>query len=156
MKHMTFASAAWQSKGKVTRRELLLAEMNAVIPWESIEALIEPHYPKARNGTQPMPLERMLRIYCMQNWFNLSDPAAEDALYDSQSMRRLAGIELADDAVPDETAILRFRHLLGQHKLTERIFAQIRRLLKGKRLLLNSGTIADATIIAAGSVSNFV
>jgi IS5 family transposase len=94
-------------------------------------------------------MERMLRIYFMQNWFNLSDPAAEDALYDSESMRRFAGIELAEDAVPDETTILRFRHLLEKHHLTEAIFAQIRSLLEQKRLLLKSGTIVDATIIAA-------
>jgi IS5 family transposase len=123
--------------------------MDAVIPWTRLLGLIEPHYPKAGNGTQPMPMERMLRIYFMQNWFNLSDPAAEDALYDSESMRRFAGIELTEDAVPDESTILRFRHLLEQHKLTERIFNQIRALLAQKRLLLKSGTIVDATIIAA-------
>jgi IS5 family transposase len=149
MKQTTFASLAWNGKGKVTRRERFLAEMDAVIPWVHLLRLIEPHYPKAGNGTQPMPLERMLRIYFMQNWFNLSDPAAEDALYDSESMRRFAGIELAEDAVPDETTILRFRHLLGKHHLTEAIFAQIRSLLEQKRLLLKSGTIVDATIISA-------
>jgi len=149
MKQTTFASLAWNGKGKVTRRERFLAEMDAVIPWPHLLRLIEPHYPKAGNGTQPMPLERMLRIYFMQNWFNLSDPAAEDALYDSESMRRFAGIELAEDAVPDETTILRFRHLLERHALTEAIFAQIRSLLEQKRLLLKSGTIVDATIIAA-------
>ena len=149
MKQTTFASLAWNGKGKVTRRERFLAEMDAVIPWPHLLRLIEPHYPKAGNGTQPMPMERMLRIYFMQNWFNLSDPAAEDALYDSESMRRFAGIELAEDAVPDETTILRFRHLLEKHHLTEAIFAQIRSLLEQKRLLLKSGTIVDATIIAA-------
>lgn len=149
MKQTTFASVAWQSKGKVTRRERFLAEMDAVIPWARLTGLIEPHYPKAGNGTQPMPLERMLRIYFMQNWFNLSDPAAEDSLYDSESMRRFAGIELVEDAVPDETTILRFRHLLEQHQLTEAIFAEVRTLLEEKRLLLKSGTIVDATIIAA-------
>ena len=149
MKQMTFASAAWQNKGKVTRRERFLAEMDAVIPWTRLLALIEPHYPKAGNGTQPMPLSRMLRIYFMQNWFNLSDPAAEDALYDSESMRHFAGIELQDDAIPDESTILRFRHLLEQHRLTEALFAEIRTLLEAKRLLLKSGTIVDATIIAA-------
>jgi len=96
-----------------------------------------------------MPMERMLRIYFMQNWFNLSDPATEDALYASESMRRFAGIELTEEAVPDESTILHFRHLLEQHKLTERIFAEIRSLLEQKRLLLKSGTIVDATIIAA-------
>jgi transposase, IS5 family len=149
MKQTTFASAAWDKKGKVTRRERFLAEMDAVIPWKHLNRLIEPHYPKAGNGTQPMPQERMLRIYFMQQWFNLSDPAAEDALYDSESMRRFAGIELVEDAVPDETTILRFRHLLEKHALTQSIFAQIRSLLEQKRLLLKSGTIVDATIIEA-------
>ena len=91
----------------------------------------------------------MLRIYFMQQWFNLSDPAMEDALYDSESMRRFAGIELTTDLVPDETTILRFRHLLEKHQLTEKIFAEVRQLLEEKQLLLKSGTIVDATIIAA-------
>jgi IS5 family transposase len=96
-----------------------------------------------------MPQERMLRIYFMQQWFNLSDPAMEDALYDSESMRRFAGIELSEDAIPDESTILRFRHLLEKHCLTQAIFAQVRTLLEQKRLLLKSGTIVDATIIEA-------
>jgi len=149
MKQTTFASAAYDKKGKVTRRERFLAEMDQVIPWGSILALIEPHYPKAGQGTQPMPMERMLRIYFMQQWFNLSDPGMEDALYDSESMRRFAEIELVEDAVPDESTILRFRHLLEQHGLTEQIFALVRGLLEQKRLMLRSGTIVDATIIDA-------
>jgi IS5 family transposase len=149
MQQTTFASMAWQSKGKITRRERFLAEMDAVIPWSPLVSLIEPHYPKAGNGTQPKPLEQMLRIYFMQNWFNLSDPQAEDSLYDIESMRRFAGIELHGHDIPDESTILRFRHLLEQHRLTEQIFAQIRSLLEEKRLLLKSGTIVDATIIAA-------
>lgn len=149
MKQTTFASAAWDKKGKVTRRERFLGEMDQVVPWQPILALIEPHYPKAGNGTQPLPMERMLRIYFMQQWFNLSDPAMEDALYDSESMRRFAGVELTEDAIPDETTILRFRHLLEQHALTEQIFTLVRGLLERKRLLLKSGTIVDATIIAA-------
>jgi len=149
MQQTTFASVAWEKKGKITRRERFLAEMDAVIPWSSLLALIEPHYPKAGNGTQPKPMEQMLRIYFMQNWFNLSDPQAEDSLYDIESMRRFAGIELMGHDIPDETTILRFRHLLEQHHLTERIFAEIRSLLEEKRLLLKSGTIVDATIIAA-------
>lgn len=149
MKQTTFASAAWEKKGKVTRRERFLGEMDQVVPWAPIVALIEPYYPKAGNGTQPMPLERMLRIHCMQQWFNLSDPAMEDALYDSEAMRRFAGIELVEDAVPDETTILRFRHLLERHGLSERIFGLVRGLLEEKRLLLKSGTIVDATIIDA-------
>ena len=149
MKQTTFASVAWDRKGKVTRRERFLAEMDAVIPWARLLALIEPYYPKAGNGTQPKPMELMLRIYFMQNWFNLSDPQAEDSLYDIESMRRFAGMELLGHDIPDESTILRFRHLLEQHQLTERVFAEIRTLLDEKRLLLKSGTIVDATIIAA-------
>jgi transposase, IS5 family len=149
MKQTTFESLAWANKKKFTRRERFLTEMDAVIPWTRLVLLIAPHYPQAGNGTQPMPLERMLRIYFMQQWFNLSDPGAEEALYDSNSMRRFAGIELADDDVPDETTILRFRHLLEKHKLTEAIFAEVRTLLEERRLLLKSGTIVDATIIEA-------
>lgn len=149
MQQTTFASLAWSAKGKVTRRERFLAEMNGVIPWARLLRLIEPYDPRAGAGTQPLPMERMLRIYFMQNWFNLSDPGAEDALYDSESMRRFAGIELADDAIPDESTILRFRHLLERHRLTEQIFAEVRGLLEEQRLLLKSGTIVDATIISA-------
>ena len=148
---MTFGSAAWSAKGKTTRRERFLAEMNAVVPWSRLVALIEPHYPKAGNGRQPMPLEQMLRVYFMQQWFNLSDPQAEDALYDIEPMRRFAGIELGEDTVPDETTILRFRHLLENHQLTEVLFAEVRALLEDRKLLVKSGTIVDATIISAPS-----
>src|SRR6202158_23045 len=99
----TFASMAWNGKGKVTRRERFLAEMEAVIPWPRLVRLIEPHYPTAGQGWQPLGLEKMLRIYFLQQWFNLSDPQAEDAIYDSESMRRFVGVELGDDVVPDET-----------------------------------------------------
>ena len=147
----TFASMAWSAKGKVTRRERFLAEMDAVIPWARLLRLIKPHYPKAGNGRQPLGLEKMLRIYFLQQWFNLSDPQAEDAIYDSESMRRFARVELGDDVVPDETTILRFRHLLEQHGLTSAIFDAIGGLLEARGLLLRSGTIVDATIIAAPS-----
>jgi transposase, IS5 family len=147
----TFASIAWKEKGKVTRRERFLAEMDAVIPWQRLIERIEPHYPKAGAGRQPLGLEKMLRIYFLQQWFNLSDPAAEDAIYDSESMRRFAGVDLGEDVVPDETTILRFRHLLEKHRLSEGIFAEVRALLEERRLLLHSGTIVDATIIAAPS-----
>src|SRR5712672_2257133 len=140
MQQTTFSSVAWEKKGKITRRERFLAEMDAVIPWSRLLALIEPHYPKAGNGTQPKPMEQMLRIYFMQNWFNLSDPQAEDSLYDIESMRRFAGIELHGHDIPDESTILRFRHLLEQHRLTEQIFAEIRSLLEEKRLRLRSVT----------------
>jgi IS5 family transposase len=147
----TFAGLAWKDKGKITRRERFLAEMNAVIPWATLLALIEPHYPKAGRGRQPLGLEKQLRIYFLQQWFNLSDPQAEDALYDSESMRRFVGVELGDDVIPDETTILRFRHLLEQHQLTAAIFGAVQQLLEARRLLLKSGTIMDATIIAAPS-----
>jgi IS5 family transposase len=147
----TFAGLAWKDKGKVTRRERFLAEMNAVIPWARLLALIEPYYPKAGRGRQPLGLEKVLRIYFLQHWFNLSDPQAEDAIYDSESMRRFVGVELGDDVIPDETTILRFRHLLEQHQLTEAIFGTVQQLLDERRLLLKSGTIMDATIIAAPS-----
>jgi len=147
----TFASMAWSAKGKVTRRERFLAEMDAVIPWARLIELIEPHYPKAGNGRQPLGLEKMLRIYFLQQWFNLSDPQAEDAIYDSESMRRFARVELGDDLVPDESTILRFRHLLERHGLTKAIFDEIRDLLEARGLFLRAGTIVDATIIAAPS-----
>jgi IS5 family transposase len=147
----TFASMAWNTKGKVTRREQFLAEMDAVIPWARLLRLIEPYYPKAGDGRQPLGLEKMLRVYFLQQWFNLSDPGAEDAIYDSESMRRFARVELGEDVVPDETTILRFRHLLEQHGLTAAIFDEIGGLLEARGLLLRAGTIVDATIIAAPS-----
>ena len=148
MKQTTFSSLAWNGKKKTTRREAFLAEMDQVIPWQKFMQRIEPVYPKAGAGRQPHPLERMLRIHFMQIWFNLSDPQAEDSLYDIESMRRFAGIELESDAIPDESTILRFRHLLEQHHLAEEIFAEVRKLLEQRNLLLKSGTIVDATIIA--------
>src|SRR6476660_7739404 len=129
----TFGSMAWNHKGKVTRRERFLGEMDAVIPWNRLMARIEPHYPKAGAGRQPLGLEKMLRIYFLQQWFNLSDPAAEDAIYDSESMRRFARVDLGEDAVPDETTILRFRHLLEQHELTQAIFEAVADLLEARR-----------------------
>ena len=147
----TFASMAWQAKGKVTQRERFLAEMDAVIPWSRLLGLIEPHYPKAGQGRQPLGLEKMLRIYFLQQWFNLSDPQAEDAVYDSESMRRFARVELGEEVVPDESTILRFRHLLEQRGLTKAIFDAVGGWLEERRLLLRAGTIVDATIIAAPS-----
>jgi transposase, IS5 family len=155
MKQTTFASLAWAHKGKVTRREKFLAEMNAVMPWAKLLAMIAPHYPTDGRGRPRADLELMLRIYCLQQWFNLSDPQAEESLYDSESMRRFAGVELAETKVPDESTILRFRHLLEEHRLTKAIFDEIRTLLQEHGLLLKSGTIVDATIISAsGSTKN--
>ena len=147
----TFSSLAWSCKGKVTRQERFLAEMDRVIPWPRLVALIKPHYPQAGRGRRPLPLETMLRIYFVQQWFDLSDPMAEDAIYDNETMRRFVGVELGEDTVPDETTILRFRHLLEQHKLTAGIFEIVQKLLTERRLLLRSGTIVDATLIDAPS-----
>lgn len=150
-KQQSFASAAWNRKGKVTRRERFLAEMDAVIPWSRLVARIKPHYHRGRSGRQPHDLERMLRIYFLQQWFNLSDPEAEDAMYDIESMRRFARVELGDDRIPDESTILRFRHLLEKHGLTEAIFESVKDLLAEQRLTLRAGTIVDATIVSAPS-----
>ena len=140
-------------KKKQPRRELFLAEMDVVVPWGRLLALIAPHYPKLgpKGGRPPMPLETMLRVYFLQNWYALSDPMAEETLYDSEAMRRFAGIELGDDRIPDETTILNFRHLLERHGLTEALFAAVNAHLADKGITLRSGTLVDATIIDAPS-----
>ena len=152
-KQMTFASLAQASKKKVTRREKFLAEMEAVVPWMRLLALIEPHYPKmgSRGGRPAIPLEVMLRIYCLQQWYSLSDPMAEESLYDSDAMCRFAGLELGDDPIPDETTILNFRHLLERHALPGAIFAEVNAHLAENGVTLRSGTLVDATIIDAPS-----
>jgi transposase, IS5 family len=151
MKNVTFASLAYDSKKKKTRREKFLEEMDRVIPWSKLLPLITPHYPRIGNGRQPMPLERMLRIYFLQQWYKLSDPEMEDTLYDTESMRRFTGIDLETDEIPDETTILNFRHLLEKHHLTEKIFEQTNCYLKERGLFIRQGTIVDATIITAPS-----
>jgi IS5 family transposase len=151
MTTLSFASLAYENKKKQTRREKFLQEMDRVIPWEELLQIIGKHYPKAGNGRQPIPLARMLRIYFMQQWYGLSDPAMEDALYDIESMRRFADINLETDVIPDETTILHFRHLLEKHELTKKIFEKTQKYLTEKGLLLREGTIVDATIINAPS-----
>jgi IS5 family transposase len=151
MRTVSFASLAYENKKKKTRREKFLEEMNQVIPWEELLQIVKKYYPVAGNGRQPMPMERMLRIYFMQQWYGLSDPAMEDALYDIESMRRFADINIEVDVIPDETTILNFRHLLERHNLTKQIFEKTKRYLSEKGLLLREGTIVDATIINAPS-----
>ena len=148
---LSFAALDFAAKKKRTKRDVFLAEMSAVVPWDMLEALIEPHYPKMgpQGGRRPFPLPTMLRIYCLQQWYTLSDPAAEEALYDIQSMRAFAGLELGRDAIPDETTILNFRHLLERHDLTKGIFEGVAEHLAAKGELLRGGTIVDATLIAA-------
>jgi transposase, IS5 family len=152
-KQPTFPGLRDAMKKKQTRRELFLAEMDTVVPWGRLQALIEHHYPKVgpKGGRPPMPLEIMLRVYFLQNWYALSDPMAEEMLYDSEAMRRFAGIELGDDRIPDETTILNFRHLLERHGLTEAIFAEVNAHLADRDIGLRSGTLVDATIIDAPS-----
>jgi IS5 family transposase len=148
---LSFASLDFAAKKKRTKREVFLAEMVRIVPWGVLEALIEPHYPKIgpQGGRRPFPLSTMLRIYCLQQWYSLSDPGAEEALYDMQSMRAFAGLELGRDAIPDETTILNFRHLLERHELTKAIFVGVAEHLAAKGELLRGGTIVDATLIAA-------
>jgi hypothetical protein len=151
MNSLSFASLAYDNKKKKTRREKFLQEMDKVIPWKHLIQIIERYYPKAGNGRQPMPLERMLRIYFNQQRNGLSDPAMENALYDIESMRRFASVDIAVDMVPDETTILHFRHLLEKHELTKKIFEKTQRHLTEKSLLLRKGMRVDATIINAPS-----
>jgi len=146
---LSFATLDHQNKKKRTKREVFLDEMDDVVPWVRLSALIAPHYPKVGNGRRPYPLETMLRIYFLQQWYQLSDPGAEEALYDIQSMRAFAGLELGRDAVPDETTILNFRHLLERHELTKALFEAVSEHLEDKGALLRGGTIMDATLIAA-------
>ena len=152
-KQPAFPGLTHAMKKKRTRLEKVLAEMEAVVPWTRLLALIEPHYPKTgpKGGRPPMPLETMLRVYCLQQWYALSDPMAEEMLYDSDAMRRFAGIELGDDRIPDETTILDFRHLLETHRLTEKLFAEVNGHLADQGITLCSGTLVDASIIDAPS-----
>lgn len=149
MEQSSFSDLEYQQKKKPTRKEKFLGEMEQVIPWKQAYALIRRYYPKAGNGRQPMPLETMLRIYFLQQWYGLSDPAMEDSLYDIQSLRQFAKLDY--DQLPDESTILRFRHLLGKHDLTEKLFRLTEQYLSDQGLILSQGTIVDASIINASS-----
>lgn len=151
MSQMTFAEGTFEPHRRPTRRDHFLAQMNEAIPWSVLAAVIEPHYPKAGNGRPPVKLERMLRIYFLQHWFNLSDPAAEEALYDSHSMRKFVGVDLGQETVPDETTICRFRHLLERNNLGQKLFEEVAAYLQAKGIKISNGTIVDATIISAPS-----
>lgn len=151
MKQLSFATTGYERFGKRTRRETFLAEMDKVVPWADLCAQIAPVYPKAGGGRPPVGLERMLRIYFLQHWFNLSDPATEEALYDSLAMRSFAGIDLGQEPAPDETTLCRFRHLLESHDLGKALFETVQRHLAANGMKLSTGTIVDATIIAAPS-----
>ena len=156
MKQMTLAAQADQSAGfekyrKPTRRDAFLAEMQTLVAWSALRAVIEPHYPKRGNGRPPIGLERMLPIHLLQHWFNLADMACEEALHDLVALRAFVGIDLGREPVPDATTILKFRHLLEKHRLGAAIFAEVGSILQARGLRLSAGTIVDATIISAPS-----
>jgi IS5 family transposase len=150
MDQISFADAEYAGKRKKTRREVFLEEMELVVPWKPLLKLIEPFYPVAGRGRRPYPLESILRVHLMQNWFTYSDPAMEEALYEISSLRTFARLSLAE-AIPDETTILNFRHLLEEYELAEDILKLVNTHLARKGLLLKRGSIVDATIIAAPS-----
>jgi IS5 family transposase len=151
MKQQTLGG--FERYGKTTRRAQFLAEMERVVSWGDLLAVIEPVYPKMSEagGRPAVPLERMLRIYFLQAWFNLSDPAVEEALYDSATMRAFAGVDLGQEAAPDETTVCKFRHLLERHKLGKQLLETVNRHLKSRGIKISNGTIVDATIISAPS-----
>jgi transposase, IS5 family len=143
MKQASLSMTGFFDKGKKTRREQFLAEMEQVLPWAQLYALIEPRYPKGSRagGRPPLPLERLFRIYCLQQWYNLSDPGAEDALYDSIALRRFAGVCTDADVIPDETSILNFRRLLEAHDLSAKLLVRINTYLSDQGLFLGKGTM---------------
>lgn len=152
MNQRSFASAEYAMKKKRTRREKFLADMERVVPWSRLIAVIEPLYPTSgRVGRQPIGVPRMLRMYCLQQWYGLADEALEDALYDSQALRDFVGIDLSRASVPDATTLLKFRRLLLDNDLTKALFEEINAHLAERGLLMRAGTIVDATIIAAPS-----
>jgi IS5 family transposase len=150
-KQLGFGDYEQATARKRTKRERFLAQMGAVVPWKALIDLIGPHHPKAgsKGGRPAYPLETMLRIHLMQQWYNLSDPAMEDALIEVPTMRRFAGINLISERIPDETTILSFRHLLGKHDLGKQIFEAVKGHLKDQGMSMKQGTIIDATLIAA-------
>ena len=145
----SFSQAEYAGKKKRTRRDKFLAEMELVVPWARLVARLRPFYPKGARGRPPIGLERMLRIYFLQQWYGLADEALEDALYDSQALRGFTDIDLTRDPVPDATTLLKFRHWLERHDLTRVLFEEVGAVLEERGLLMRQGTIVDATIIAA-------
>lgn len=152
MRQLSLASqGSFEKYRKKTRREEFLEEMDRTMPWSELELLVEPHYPKQGNGRPPVGLRIMLRIYFLQHWFNLSDPAAEEALYDSPALRRFVGVDLGRAPAPDETTILNFRHLLEKHDLCGAMLEAVNHYLEDRGIRIGTGTIVDATIIHAPS-----
>src|SRR5271155_1574458 len=141
----------FEQYARKSRRELFLEGMEGIIPWARLTGLVQPHYPKGENGRPPVGLERMLRLYFLQQWFNLSDPGLEEALYESLVLRRFAGIDLGKEPAPDETTNCKFRHLLEEHDLGQAIFAEVNAHLAANGVKVARGTIVDATLIHAPS-----
>ena len=152
-KQLGFGDYEQTTAKKRTRRERFLGDMEKVVPWKALSNLIEPHYPKttSKGGRPPYPLETMLRIHLLQQWYDLSDPAMEDALIEVPTMRRFAGIDMISDRIPDETTILTFRHLLEKHDLCHQIYEVVKAHLIANGMAMKQGTIIDATLIAAPS-----
>jgi IS5 family transposase len=148
---ISFSNAGFDRYAKTTKRSVFLAEMNRIVPWGRLCKIVEPYYPKAETGRPRIDLEVMVRIHILQQWFDLSDPAAEESLYDIVPMRQFVGIDLGNAPVPDETTICKFRHLLEKHQLGRRLFDEVNAYLRDSGVKVASGTIVDATIIAAPS-----
>ena len=151
MKQTTFTDIEYSMRKKKTKREEFLEIMNEIIPWEEWVSVFEPYYPNGKRGRPPMGIEKMLRMYLLQIWFNLSDPATEDAIYDSYAMRKFSGIDFMTESVPDETTLCKFRHLLEEHNLNKLFFDAINRVMDASGHIMRGGTIVDATIINAPS-----
>jgi IS5 family transposase len=152
MRQQTLAAqTGFEKYGRKSKRERFLDEMEPVVPWAELQALVEPHYPKGENGRPPVGLGIMLRVYFLQQWFNLSDPGAEEALYESPALRRFAGVDLGRAAAPDESTILQFRHLLEKHDLGQAMLNRVNEYLQSQGIGITTGTIVDATIIHAPS-----
>ena len=156
MRQRSLSESGFEKYRKKTRKQQFLEEMDVIIPWRDLAGAIEPYYPKPEGaGRRPVGVERMLRIHLLQHWFNLSDPAAEEALYDSQALREFVGIDLGREPVPDETTICKFRHLMERYNLGDELFRLINVYLEENGLKVNRGTIVDASIISApGSTKN--
>jgi len=152
MKQQSLASqGVFEKYGRKSRRELFLDEMETIVPWSGLEALVRPHYAKAGNGRRPVGLSIMLRTYFVQQWFNLSDPGVEELLYESPAIRRFVGVDLGIAAAPDETTILRFRHMLERHDLGGLMLEAVNVHLEAKGIKIQRGTIVDASILHAPS-----
>ena len=156
MKQQTLTDSSFEKYRKKTRKEQFLEEMETIIPWQQLTEAIEPFYPNPQGaGRRPIGIERMLRIHFLQHWFNLSDPAVEESLYDSRVMRNFVGIDLGREPAPDETTVCKFRHLMEKHNLGDQLFHLVNDYLKENGMQVSRGTIVDASIITApGSTKN--